>query len=217
MLLATSLMQLLSAVDTSASDEKSVITADRALHRLMDGNARFVSGDLIHPDQSAKRRSEVLSQQNPFAVVIGCSDSRVPLEIIFDQGIGDIFVIRTAGQVMDEVTIGSVEYAVEHLNVPLTVVLGHDSCGAIKAVLEGGEAPGHIGSLIEAIKPAVDEAKRENVVDQVLNASININIRNIVSNLRRSSPILSQKIKDGRLLIVGARYHLDSGRVDLIE
>jgi carbonic anhydrase len=210
-------MLLPSAVFPPASENKSVIGAEQAFQRLMDGNARFASGNAIHPDQSTERRSEVVSAQNPSAVVIGCSDSRVPLEIIFDQGIGNIFVVRTAGQVMDNVTLGSIEYAVTHLNVPLIVVLGHDSCGAVKAVLEGGEAPGHIGSLVEAIKPAVDEAKREKSTDQVLNTSINNNIRNIVGGLSQSSPILSNKIKEGRLLIVGARYHLDSGKVDRVE
>jgi carbonic anhydrase len=216
-LLSPAAVLLLSAVFTSESKEKSMITAENALQRLMDGNARFASGNSIHPDQSAERRSEVVSAQNPFAAVIGCSDSRVPPEIVFDQGIGELFVVRTAGQVMDNVALGSAEYAVSHLNVPLIVVLGHDSCGAVKAVLEGGEAPGHIGSLVEAIKPVVDEARRENAADQVLNASINGNIRNIVGGLRKSTPILSQKIKEGRLSIVGARYHLDSGRVDLVE
>ncbi|MDD2837205.1 MAG: carbonic anhydrase, partial [Methanothrix sp.] len=126
---------LLSALVASAtaSEEESGISSEQALQMLMEGNARFVSGNVIHPDQTADRRSELVSGQHPFAIVVGCSDSRVPPEVVFDQGLGDIFVIRTAGQVMDKVTLASIEYAVEHLNVPLILVLGHDSCGAVTA------------------------------------------------------------------------------------
>lgn len=184
----------------------------------MDGNARFVSGKAIHPDQSAERRAEVVSSQHPFAVILSCSDSRIPPEIVFDQGIGDIFVVRTAGQVIDNVALGSIEYAVEHLSVPLIVVLGHDSCGAVNATVQGGKAEGHIGSLVEAIKPAVDEARNKfKSQDQILNVSIDNNTRNIVKSIKSSEPILSEYIKDGRLLVIGARYHLDSGKVELIE
>lgn len=203
-------------VFVAASEETSGITADQALQKLMDGNARFVSGNVEHPDQSAERRAEVVSGQHPFAIIVGCSDSRVPPEIIFDQGIGDIFVVRTAGQVMDDAALGSIEYGAEHLGVPLVVVLGHDSCGAVKATVEGGEAPGHIASLVEAIQPAVDEARKEASEEELLNASIDINIKNIVDQLETSEPILSELVKNGELTIVGARYHLDSGEVEIL-
>lgn len=200
-----------------ASEETSGITADRALEKLMDGNARFVSGNVEHPNQSAERRAEVVSGQHPFAIIVSCSDSRVPPEIIFDQGIGDLFVIRTAGQVMDDAALGSIEYGAEHLGVPLVVVLGHDSCGAVKATVEGGEAPGHIASLVEAIQPAVDEARKEASGEELLNAAIDINIKNIVDQLKTSQPILSELVKKGELTVVGARYHLDSGEVEILE
>lgn len=184
----------------------------------MEGNARFASGKAAHPDQSAERRAEVVSSQHPFAVVLSCSDSRIPPEVVFDQGIGDIFVVRTAGQVVDDVAFGSIEYAVEHLSTPLIVVLGHDSCGAVGATVAGGKPEGHIGSLVEAIKPAVDEARNKiKSQDQLLNASIDINIKNIVISINSSEPILSKFIKEGKLLVIGARYHLDSGKVELFK
>jgi len=194
------------------TDEKVGITSEQAMKMLMDGNARFVSGNLTHPDQSPERRAEVLAGQHPFAVIVGCSDSRVPPEVIFDQGIGDLFVIRTAGEVMDNATLGSIEYAVEHLNVPLVLVLGHDSCGAVTAVVSGGEAPGHLSSLVEAITPAVEEAR--GMKGDLLNNSIDMNTKNIVEELKTTDPILSKAVKEGRLQIAPSRYHLASGVVE---
>jgi len=208
---------LLSALAVSASEEKSGISGEQALQMLMEGNARFASGDATHPDQSADRRSELISGQHPFAVVVGCSDSRIPPEVIFDQGLGDIFVIRTAGEVMDNVTLASIEYAVEHLNVPLVVVLGHDSCGAVTAVVNGGEVPGHLDSLVNYIQPAVDEARATGSEEQLLNNSIDNNVKNIVEELSTSEPILSEAVEEGKLNVVGARYRLDSGMVDILE
>jgi len=184
---------------------------------LMEGNACFVSGNVTHPDQSADRRTELVSGQHPFAVVVGCSDSRVPPEVTFEQGLGDIFVIRTAGEVMDNVTLASIEYAVEHLNVPLVVVLGHDSCGAVTAVVKGGEVPGHLNSLVNYILPAVNEARAAGSEEQLLNSSIDNNVKNIVEELSTSQPILSEAVNEGKLKVVGARYHLDSGIVDIVE
>ncbi len=197
-----------------ASEEKTGMTADQAMKNLLEGNDRFVSGNVVHPDQSiAERRAEVVSAQHPFAVVVTCSDSRVPPEIVFDQGLGDIFVVRTAGEVMDNVTLGTVEYAVDHLNVPLVLVLGHDGCGAVEAAVSGGEAPGHIADLVEAIKPAVETAK--GMKGDLLNNSIDVNTQNIVDELKSSQPILYPAVKEGTLKIVGARYHLDSGEVKI--
>ncbi len=200
-----------------ASEENSGITGEQALQKLMEGNARYASGNASHPDQSMQRRSELIAGQHPFAVIIGCSDSRIPPEVIFDQGLGDIFVIRTAGQVMDNVSIGSIEYAVEHLGVPLVVVLGHDSCGAVTAATEGGEVPGHLDSLVNFILPAVEQAREMGNSSELLNNSIDNNIYNIVDDLLASQPILSEKVEKGELLIVGARYHLDSGEVETLE
>lgn len=200
----------------SASVENSGITADQALKILMDGNARFASGNPTHPDQSiADRRAELATSQHPFAVVVTCSDSRVPPEIIFDQGLGDLFVVRTAGEVMDNVTFGTIEYAVDHLNVPLILVIGHDGCGAVDATIADGEIPGHIGSLVEAIKPAVDVAR--GMKGDLLNNSIDVNAMNIADRLNSTGPIISSAVKQGKLKIIGGRYRLDSGEVTLFE
>ncbi|VVB70544.1 Carbonic anhydrase [uncultured archaeon] len=210
-------MLFVTAAIALAAEEKNAVTAEEAQAMLMEGNARFASGNVTHPDQSAERREELVSGQHPFAVVVGCSDSRVPPEVLFDQGLGDIFVIRTAGQALDDVAIGSIEYAVEHLSVPLVLVLGHDSCGAVTAAVKGGEVPGHLVSLVDFIKPAVDEARNSSNDSELLNNSIDINIKNIVEELRTSKPILSEKIEKGELKVVGARYHLDSGEVEILE
>jgi carbonic anhydrase len=200
-----------------STEEGTGISGEQALEKLMDGNARFASGNASHPDQSIERRSELLAGQHPFAVVVGCSDSRIPPEVVFDQGLGDIFVIRTAGQVMDNVTIASIEYAVEHLSVPLVVVLGHDSCGAVTAAVKGGEVEGHLDSLVDYIAPAVDEAKETGNESELLDSSIDNNIINIVDELKASEPVLSEKVNAGELMVVGARYHLDSGEVEVFE
>ncbi|NPV63045.1 MAG: carbonic anhydrase [Methanotrichaceae archaeon] len=210
-------MLLTLTATVSASDEASAVSADQAMQMLVEGNERFASGNATHPHQSSLRLAEVTSGQHPFAIVVGCSDSRVPPEIIFDQGIGDLFIIRTAGQVLDDAAVASIEYAVEHLGVPLVAVLGHDSCGAVTAVVAGGDAPGHLGSLVEAIQPAVDEARAEVGEDQILNQSIDNNIFNIVQQIESSEPVLAEYVADGRLQVVGARYHLETGAVDFYE
>ncbi|TFH50556.1 MAG: carbonic anhydrase [Methanothrix sp.] len=213
-ILAVASALLALVVLVTASETDSAITSDAALQKLMEGNAWFVSGNSTYPHQSAERRAELLTSQHPIAVVVGCSDSRASPEIVFDQGLGDIFVIRTAGEVMDNASLGSIEYAVEHLSVPLIVVMGHDSCGAVKAAVDGGEAPGHIANLVEAIKPAVDEAREMGREGQLLNESININVANVVKELSTEEPIISGYVKEGKLKIVGARYYLDSGAVE---
>ncbi len=215
--LAIALMLSVPASMAVASDEGASITAEEALQKLLEGNARFASGNSSHPDQSLERRAELLSGQQPFAVVVSCSDSRVAPEVLFDQGLGDIFVIRTAGQVMDNASLGSIEYAVEHLGTPLIVVLGHDSCGAVSATVQGGEAPGHLGSIVEFIEPAVNEARQDGSESTVLNSSIDNNVKNIVDLLKSSEPILSEKVESNELTITGARYHLDSGEVEILN
>lgn len=190
------------------------MTPDEALNVLMEGNARFVSGKVCHPNQNDESLAKAVSGQQPFAVVVSCSDSRVPPEILFDQGIGDIFVIRTAGEVMDNATIGTIEYAVEHLHVPLIVVLGHDDCGAVKAAIEGSAEPGQISYIVDAITPAVNTARGMN--GDLLNNSIDVNAQNVARQLRSTSPILSEAAQAGTLQIVAARYHLDTGAVELL-
>ncbi len=195
--------------------EPAGVSADVALRRLMDGNRRFVEGNATHGHQQADRRAEVAKGQKPFAIIVTCSDSRVAPEILFDQGLGDIFVIRTAGNVVDDVGLGSIEYAVEHLGAQLVVVLGHGRCGAVSAVVAGGEVHGHLHAIVEAIQPAVEKVKDE-PGDPVENA-VRANVRAIVKHLEHAAPILPAEIKAGKLKILGACYSLDSGRVEMVK
>jgi carbonic anhydrase len=191
------------------------ITADEALARLKAGNERFVTGKVIHPNAGAERRTEVARGQKPFAIIVGCSDSRVGPEAVFDQGPGDLFVIRTAGNVVDNVALGSIEYAADQFGTPLILVLGHTRCGAVRAAVGGGAAPGHIGSIVEKIKPAVEETKG-NKGDAVENAA-RANVQNVVTQLRNSNPVLLGLVKSGKLRVVGACYDLDTGKVAVME
>ncbi len=189
---------------------------DTSLQALKEGNRRYVTGQAQHPRQDAARRGEIAPRQCPFAVILGCSDSRVPPEIIFDQGLGDLFVIRTAGHVADRAVAGSVEYAVEHLGVPLVVVLGHTRCGAVTAAVHSAPAeetphPSPIGYLIEAILPAVRQTA-DLPGDPVANA-VDAHIRLTVESLVAASPVLAERAHSGALRIVGARYDLESGEV----
>jgi len=194
--------------------EHGGLSGDEALQKLMDGNKRYVVAQLTHPDQNKERIAEVVKGQHPFAIILGCSDSRVPPEIIFDQGIGDLFIIRVAGNITDDITIGSIEYAVEHLGVKLIVVLGHEKCGAVDATVKGGEAPGHIKFLIDAIKPAVEKAKAQS--GDILDNAIRNNVEIVVNQLKSSTPILKEATEKG-LKIVGARYDLDEGKVEILK
>jgi carbonic anhydrase len=204
------------ATPTLRSPDKMEI-AD-ALARLTAGNIRFVTQQLQFPDQTAERRAQVAQGQSPFAAVLCCSDSRVPPEVIFDQGLSDLFVVRVAGNVIDDPIIGSLEYGVEHLGISLIVVLGHTKCGAVRAALEavylGAEAPVHIDSLVKALEPAVEEAQRL-PGDPWLNA-ITVNIQLTVAHLLSSQPILAKAVKAKELQIVGARYDLDSGWAEFL-
>jgi carbonic anhydrase len=183
-------------------------TAHEALEKLLAGNRRYLSGLPASRFGTAARRKEIAEHQHPFAVVVCCSDSRVGPEVVFDQGIGDIFVIRTAGEIVDDVGLGSIEYAVDHLGVPLVVVLGHERCGAVAATLKGGEAPGHIGALIKAIEPAVAESKGASG-DQLDNA-VRAQVRAVVRQLKSAELLRKAEV-------VGARYDLDTGVVEVID
>jgi carbonic anhydrase len=195
------------------------LEGDAALARLTAGNIRFVAQHLQFPDQNAERREQVATGQSPFAAVLCCADSRVPPEIIFDQGVGDLFVVRVAGNVLDDPIIGSLEYAVEHLGVSLIVVLGHTKCGAVRAALEavflGAEAPKHIDSVVKALEPAIDAGKLL-PGDPWLNATT-ANIHLGAAHLRSSEPILAKAVKAKELTIVGARYDIDSGWVEFLS
>ena len=197
--------------------EPAVNTPDDALNNLMAGNARYMQGSPIHPNQSAERQAEVAQGQHPWAAILGCIDSRVPPELVFDQGLGDLFVARTAGQVIDNVVLGSLEFAVEE-GVKLIMVLGHQSCGAVNATIQtlqtNGHAEGQIATLVEAIKPAVIEAQSQ--PGDLLDNAVRANVALEVEYLKSSSQIISQALGQGTIGLVGARYDLGTGAVNVI-
>jgi carbonic anhydrase len=197
--------------------ETSVITADKALEQLLQGNQRFAENMAQDPNQSLGRRMMVATGQQPFATIFSCVDSRVPPEIVFDRGLGDLFVIRTAGHVIDNAVLGSLEFGAAELGIPLILVMGHERCGAVKATLETIEAqttaPAQIGTLVAAIAPAVAEAKTQ--AGDLLDNAIRANTELVVNQLK-AAPLLSDAIGQGKLKIVGARYDLDSGLVEVI-
>jgi carbonic anhydrase len=186
------------------------LSGEAAQRRLIAGNARYVAGKQLRLDHT-ERREQVAPRQSPFAIVLGCSDSRAPPEVLFDQGLGDLFTVRVAGNIADDVAIGSMEYAVEHFATPLIVVLGHERCGAVGATVEtvaaGTTPPPHIASLVAAIRPAV-EATRGMAGDPVENA-ITAHVRQTVDALKASGPVLADAVAKGHLTIVGAEYHLE--------
>lgn len=192
-------------------------------NEMKRGNDRFISGDPRHPRQNVERRHELASGQRPRAALFGCSDSRLAAEIIFDKGLGDLFVIRNAGQVISDSVIGSLEYAVAVLEVPLIVVLGHDECGAVKAAidstaLDSDPLPPHIWRLIAPIVPAVRRVIRTEIVDGVVPAHIDAeqvgreHLRDTVGEILHSSELISDAVAAGRLAIVGANYRLAEGK-----
>ncbi len=199
----------------SPKPEPKALAPQEAMEKLLEGNRRFVSGIPASRYGTVERRKELAAGQDPFAVVVCCSDSRVGPEVVFDQGLGDIFVIRTAGEIVDDVGLGSIEYAVEHLGSTLVVVLGHERCGAVTAALKGGEAPGHIGALVKAIQPAVAESK--GAPGDALDNAVRAQIRDVVRQLRAAGPIVSELVHAGKVEILGARYDLDTGVVEVID
>ena len=168
--------------------ENIKIEFDEALQKLIEGNKRFVWGEVIHPNQSVEYRDEVAENPHPFAIILSCSDARVPPEIIFDCGIGDLFVVRNAGNVINNEILGSIEYAVEYFGVRLIVVLGHNRCGAVTAAVQNGNFPGHIKSLIDAIQPAVANTKGKS--GDLIENTINENIAMTVQKLKSSGDVI---------------------------
>jgi carbonic anhydrase len=226
-----------------AHPDQPMIAPTEAISKLKEGNSRYTGGNQQHPhesredrsylatnsyenagmtflgmtaEQAAKRRAELMKSQHPFATIVSCSDSRVPPELVFDQGLGDLFICRVAGNVINDENLGSIEYSVDHLGVRLIVVLGHQSCGAVKAAKETiaakGKAPGHIESLVTAIKPAV-----ESTVDGDLDATIKANVKHFVNVLRSSTPILKAKVDSGQIQVIGGYYSLDTGAVSFLD
>lgn len=200
-----------------ASSASSGISADEAARILKEGNGRYVDGKLRHPRQDRERRALTAGQgQHPLATVLSCADSRVPPEIIFDQGIGDIFVVRVAGNVSATDEIGSIEYAVDHLATPLVMVLGHTQCGAITAVVDEAKLPPNIASLVEPIRPVVAKAREDHpeaAKEVLLNAAIKANVWQSIADMLGQSSIIRDKIRDGQVRVVGALYEIDSGQV----
>ena len=184
---------------------------------LLEGNARFIAGEPQHPRQDVERRAQIARQQTPHAALFGCSDSRLAAEIIFDNGIGDLFVVRNAGQVNSDSVVGSLEYAVSVLNVPLIVVLGHDECGAVRAAIDsvGPDAPPlppHIARLIAPIVPAVRRVPAEGAQPDASEVGRE-HLRDTVAELLEGSELISAAVAEGTLAVVGANYRLLEGRV----
>ena len=202
---------------TAPAAAAAQLTPRQALEKLQAGNLRFVEGTSEHPNQNASRRESLTQSQNPFATIFGCSDSRLAAEIIFDLGLGDTFVVRTAGQVIDDAVIGTLEYSVEVLNVPLIVILGHDSCGAVTATRESvrsGEMPrGFQRSLVERIMPAVLDSQRagRDSVDEIVEANVEMVAHRILDQSRS----IASAVSTGRVAIVGMCYSLQHGRAKL--
>jgi carbonic anhydrase len=207
--------QFAGAADPAHSDQPAVPPAE-ALSKLKEGNGRYTSGNLQHPGQTTERRTELAKVQHPFATILSCSDSRVPPEIVFDQGLGDLFIVRVAGNVINDEGLGSIEYAVDHLGTRLILVLGHQRCGAVQAAKETiaakGKAPGHIESLVTAIKPAVEATAKDD-----LETTVKANVKVVVQALRSSTPILKAKVDSGQVQVVGGYYNLDTGAVTFLD
>lgn len=196
------------------------LTPTAAWNEMIDGNRRFVAGEPKHPNQNVEKRNQLADGQNPTATLFGCSDSRLAAEIIFDKGLGDLFVVRNAGQVVSDSVIGSLEYAVEVLRVPLIVVLAHDACGAVRAAIDGtaidaAPLPPHIWRLIAPIIPAARKVLVESGGGSVDDIDAELvgreHLRNTVAGILQSSELISDAVAEGRLGIVGANYRLTEG------
>ena len=203
-----------------------MISAHEALERLREGNRRFVSGVRSHDTLTSQtRRDELASGQEPFAIILGCSDSRVPAELVFDQGLGDLFVIRVAGNIVAPSQVGSVEFAADRFNTRLVVVLGHSQCGAVIATIEALERPSdehsrNQRSIVDRIRPSVEPlltTQRGDHPATLIERAIRANIRASVDHLRHGSEVLELLIQTNGLLIVGAEYSLETGTVDFFD
>lgn len=202
-----------------------MIAAQEALTRLREGNQRFANECTVHTHQNTRRRLALQNRQDPFAIILGCSDSRVPAEIVFDQGLGELFVIRVAGNIVAPSQIGSVEFAAARFHTSLVVVLGHSNCGAVVSTLEELQQPTqqqskHLCSIVDRIRPAVAtllETPLKNHPEDLVHHAVRANIRASVHQLRHSSEILEELIASQKLCIVGAEYSLETGIVDFFD
>ena len=198
-----------------AADEGPGVTADQAMERLQAGNARFTSAKSMHAHQDRARLSETAAGQHPFATILACSDSRLPVELLFDQGVGDVFVVRVAGNVCGVHEAGSIEYGVDHLKTPLLVVLGHSHCGAVTAVVTDAKLHGNIPALVHGIRPAVESARKSHPDQhgaELVPAAVTANVWQSVADLFKNSPTARELVAHGRLKVVGAVYELDTGK-----
>ncbi|MEV6304463.1 carbonic anhydrase [Actinoplanes sp. NPDC051861] len=206
------------AGSASAAPAPTPDTPYAAVKALLAGNKRFAAGHARHPHQTPERVREVAAGQHPFVIVLGCADSRVAPEIVFDQGIGDVFDDRVAGNIVDDLHLGSIEYALEEFAPPLVLVLGHERCGAVAATLDvirtGGTAPGHIADIVEALRPIVTPFVNS---PDAVELAVRANIRAQAAALLEQSDIIREKVEHGETLVAGARYDLDTGLVQLIH
>ncbi|MBI1387007.1 MAG: carbonic anhydrase [bacterium] len=208
---------LLVCAFVQAASEGVDMTPDQALQAMKDGNERFVTGARKYEHLDAARLQETSTGQHPFVTLIACSDSRVSPEHIFDLGIGDVFVIRVAGNVCDIDEIGSIEYGVAHLGTPLMVVMGHSHCGAVTAVAQGAELHGSIPQLVDNIKPAVERVKRRDpnaTGDDLVEKAVKTNVWQSIRDLIVNSPETRELVKEKKLKVVGAVYHIEDGKVE---
>jgi carbonic anhydrase len=197
------------------SDSFQRLFREAAIVLMKEGNTRYTSGQLSHPNLDPERRHNTVSEgQQPFATVLACSDSRDPVELIFDRGIGDLFVIRVAGNVAGDSEMATIEYGLGHLNCPLLVVMGHSKCGAVTAVASGAKLHGHLPKLAERIQPAVDKAKAK-VTDpaDLVPKAIEENVWQVIANVLKQSPEVHELVAKGKVQVMGAIYDLESGQV----
>jgi carbonic anhydrase len=200
-------------------------TAKKHMHKanpldeLLAGNQRYKEGHPVHPDETLDRLRELKKGQHPFAVIVSCSDSRVPPELIFDQGLGDLFVVRNAGNIIGDYELGSIEYAVEHLQTKLIVVLGHEECGAIKAYLEhkGDTLHNHIQSIVTFIAQEEEEQALADSLKNNIDAAVHANVLHGIHQLKSSEPVLAPLIRDKKVQVIGAIYSLENGEVRLLQ
>jgi carbonic anhydrase len=198
------------------------ISADEALQKLMDGNQRYVENKMgACASSDAAAREKLARTQHPYAIILSCSDSRVPPELIFDKALGEIFVVRVAGNVADPIVLGSIEYATEHLGSPLIMVLGHERCGAVTAAVNAkGKPEGNIGAIVKAIEPAAKKAKvikKGKSNEEVVECAVTVNAQSVAADLTKKSKVLAEQLKEGKIKIVAARYDLDDGKVTLLK
>jgi len=219
---ATAAGSVLLSEDKAVAEQQSTpvkksqpVSPDAAIKRLVEGNQRFVQGNRLNPNQSRLRLQETAVAQYPFAAILGCSDSRVPAEIVFDQGLGDLFVVRIAGNIAALEAIGSLEYATAVLGAQTIVVLGHARCGAVLAAIKGDPLPGRIGIFVEDIKPAIERIRKK--TGNIEENAVIANVQYQVARLAESSTILANLIKEGKLKIVGGHYDLAKGKITLLS